>query len=85
MKKGVKKGTAQPDAALAKRIGFETANRHPDVIKSHVFEAKVEDALCGPIFSEVGKRCASYLNIPPDEIAPLPGSPSPLVAAGGSH
>jgi lysyl-tRNA synthetase class 2 len=37
-------------AALAKRIGFETANRHPDVIKSHVFEAKVEDALCGPIF-----------------------------------
>jgi hypothetical protein len=42
-------------------------------------------ALCGPIFSEIGKRCASYLNIPPDEIAPQPGSPSPLVAAGGSY
>ncbi len=37
-------------AALARQIGLETANRHPDVIKSAVFEAKVEDALTGPIF-----------------------------------
>jgi lysyl-tRNA synthetase class 2 len=36
--------------ALAKKIGFETANRHPDVIKNALFEAKVEDALTGPIF-----------------------------------
>ena len=35
---------------LARQIGFETANRHADVIKSEVFEAKVEDALRGPIF-----------------------------------
>ncbi|HEY1066000.1 MAG TPA: lysine--tRNA ligase [Pirellulales bacterium] len=35
---------------VAKKIGFETAGKHPDVIKSEVFEEKVEDALIGPIF-----------------------------------
>ena len=37
-------------AKLAESIGFETAGRHPDVIKSDVFEEKVEDALEGPVF-----------------------------------
>ena len=37
-------------ARLASEIGFETAGKHPDVIKSEVFEERVEDALCGPIF-----------------------------------
>jgi lysyl-tRNA synthetase class 2 len=36
--------------ALAEKIGFDTAGKHPDVIKSEVFEEKVEDALTGPIF-----------------------------------
>jgi len=36
--------------ALAKKIGFDTADKHPDVIKNEVFEEKVEDALEGPIF-----------------------------------
>jgi len=36
--------------ALAEQIGFETAGKHADVIKSEVFEEKVEDALEGPIF-----------------------------------
>jgi lysyl-tRNA synthetase class 2 len=35
---------------LAQQIGFDTAGRHPDVIKNEVFEAKVEDVLAGPIF-----------------------------------
>lgn len=35
---------------LADEIGFDTAGKHPDVIKSEVFEEKVEDALIGPIF-----------------------------------
>jgi lysyl-tRNA synthetase, class II len=47
-------GVAATDAAaiakLAKSLDIETNNRHPDVIKSDVFEAKVEDALAGPIF-----------------------------------
>ena len=37
-------------AKLAESLGIETAGRHPDVIKNEVFEAKVEDALIGPIF-----------------------------------
>ncbi len=35
---------------LAERIGFDTAGKHPDVIKNFVFEEKVEDVLDGPIF-----------------------------------
>ena len=37
-------------AELARSLHIETAGRHPDVIKSDVFEEKVEDALIGPIF-----------------------------------
>jgi lysyl-tRNA synthetase, class II len=35
---------------FAERVGLETAGKHPDVVKSEVFEAKVEDALAGPVF-----------------------------------
>ncbi len=35
---------------LADEIGFETEGKHPDVIKSEVFEERVEDELVGPIF-----------------------------------
>jgi lysyl-tRNA synthetase class 2 len=35
---------------LATSLGLETAGKHLDVVKSEVFEAKVEDALAGPIF-----------------------------------
>lgn len=35
---------------FAKSIGLETAGKHPDVIKSEVFEAKIEKALVGPVF-----------------------------------
>jgi len=47
---GVDGDDAAGIAALAAKLGFETVNRHPDVLKSEVFEAKVEDALAGPIF-----------------------------------
>ena len=43
----------QDHAAIAKyaaTLGIATTGRHPDVVKSDVFEAKVEDALIGPIF-----------------------------------
>ncbi len=47
-------GVAADDAAavkaLAEKIGLETAGKHEDVIKNEVFEAKVEDALVGPVF-----------------------------------
>jgi lysyl-tRNA synthetase, class II len=35
---------------LADDIGLETAGKHPDVIKSEVFEQRVEDQLMGPVF-----------------------------------
>ena len=37
-------------AAVAARHEIETAGRHPDVIKSELFEATVEKTLSGPIF-----------------------------------
>lgn len=37
-------------AALATEIGLDTPGKHPDVIKSFVFEERVEKALVGPIF-----------------------------------
>ena len=36
--------------AFAQKIGLDTDGKHPDVIKSEVFEEKVEDSLVGPIF-----------------------------------
>jgi lysyl-tRNA synthetase class 2 len=35
---------------LARTLGIETDGVHPDVIVNGVFEAKVEDALAGPVF-----------------------------------
>ena len=37
-------------ARLAAQHGIATAGRHPDVIKSELFEQQVEDALEGPVF-----------------------------------
>ena len=47
-------GLAPDDAAgiakLAEKLGFNAAGKHPDVVKSFVFEEKVEDALTDPVF-----------------------------------
>jgi lysyl-tRNA synthetase, class II len=45
----------QPDdaagiAKVAEQIGFNTVGKHPDVVKSFVFEEKVEEALTDPTF-----------------------------------
>jgi lysyl-tRNA synthetase class 2 len=37
-------------AAAAAAAGIETAGRHPDVVKSELFEATVEKTLSGPVF-----------------------------------
>jgi lysyl-tRNA synthetase class 2 len=36
--------------ALAEKIGFDIAGKHPDVIKSEIFDEAVEDQLTGPVF-----------------------------------
>lgn len=37
-------------AAMASSLGIDPTGKHPDVVKSEVFEEKVEDSLVGPIF-----------------------------------
>jgi lysyl-tRNA synthetase class 2 len=47
---GVAANDQEAIRALAEKIGFNTAGVHPDVIKSEVFEERVEARLDGPIF-----------------------------------
>lgn len=47
---GIDPNDAPAVAAYADQIGFDTAGKHPDVIKNEVFEEKVEDQLTGPVF-----------------------------------
>jgi cell division protein FtsI (penicillin-binding protein 3) len=71
-------------------IGFFPAD-NPEVCISIVMDSPKEGghafggALCGPVFHDIAQRCASYLNIAPDENLQQPNSPPTLVAAGGSH
>jgi cell division protein FtsI/penicillin-binding protein 2 len=89
-----KTGTAQKvvdgkyanDRFVVSFIGFFPAD-NPQICISIVMDSPKEGghafggALCGPIFSEIGRRCASYMNIPPDEISPQPGSPADVASA----
>lgn len=47
---GVKADDAAAVSAFATSHGLDTAGKHPDVIKSEVFEEYVEDRLVGPVF-----------------------------------
>lgn len=47
---GVDPHDAPAVAAYAARMGFDPSQKHPDVVKSFVFEERVEDALVGPVF-----------------------------------
>jgi cell division protein FtsI/penicillin-binding protein 2 len=82
-----KTGTAQKvvdgkysnDKFVVSFIGYFPAD-HPELCISIVVDAPKEGsrsyggAICGPIFSEIGRRCASYLNIPPDNLSSSPGA-----------
>lgn len=71
-------------------IGFFPAD-NPQICISIVMDSPKEGgrafggALCGPVFHNVAERCASYLNIPPDENLQPHNSPQPLMAAGVSR
>ena len=47
---GVDPDDTQSLVKLAEQLELEPAGKHPDVVKNEVFEAKVEDALVGPVF-----------------------------------
>ncbi|HUC85672.1 MAG TPA: penicillin-binding protein 2 [Candidatus Acidoferrales bacterium] len=75
-------------------IGFFPAD-DPQLCISIVMDEPKEGyyggLVCGPVFREVAERCASYLNIPPDQNVPPPSLPSPdsppimATAQGGSQ
>jgi cell division protein FtsI/penicillin-binding protein 2 len=66
-------------------IGFFPAD-NPEICISIVMDSPKEGgrafggALCGPVFHQIAERCASYLNIPPDEKLQMQNAP--LVATG---
>jgi lysyl-tRNA synthetase class 2 len=47
---GADPNDAEAVRAVARRIGLDTAGKHPDVLKSEVFEKQVEERLTGPVF-----------------------------------
>jgi lysyl-tRNA synthetase class 2 len=50
MHTGIDPGSAGAVADYASEIGFDVQGKHPDVVKSLVFEERVEDSLQGPVF-----------------------------------
>ena len=68
-------------------IGFFPADK-PELCISVVIDSAKEGGrafggtLCAPVFSEIGKRCASYFNIPPDQ---LPAASNAPLAAATAH
>ena len=66
-------GTYATDKFFASFIGFFPADS-PQVCISIVMDEPKEGyyggQVCGPVFREVAERCASYLNIPPDQNLP---------------
>ena len=81
----VGKGGYLPDKYFASFIGFFPAD-NPQLCISVVMDEPKEGyyggQVCGPVFKEIAERCASYLNIPPDQNLPEPNAPPPLVATG---
>ena len=79
-------GTYSNEKFVITFIGFFPAS-DPQICISIVMDAPKEGghafggALCGPVFKEVADRCASYLNIPPDQNPVQPNSSHPIVAA----
>ena len=79
----VENGVYVHDKYVASFIGFFPAD-NPQICISIVMDEPKEGyyggQVCGPVFRDVAERCASYLNIPPDQTLPSPGTPQPLVA-----
>jgi cell division protein FtsI/penicillin-binding protein 2 len=83
----VENGAYVSDKYEASFIGFFPAE-NPQVCISIVMDEPKEGyyggKVCGPVFRDVAERIASYLNIPPDQIAPPPNAPQ-IITASRSH
>ncbi|HEY1790704.1 MAG TPA: penicillin-binding protein 2 [Verrucomicrobiae bacterium] len=77
----VENGAYVSNRFVASFIGFFPAD-NPQVCISIVMDDPTEGHfggdVCAPVFHDVAERCASYLNIPPDQ---LPGTPQILTAS----
>jgi cell division protein FtsI/penicillin-binding protein 2 len=84
----VENGTYAHGKYVASFIGFFPAD-DPQLCISIVMDEPKEGyyggQVCGPVFRDVAGRCASYLNIQPDQNLQAPDASQPLVAAGGVH
>jgi cell division protein FtsI/penicillin-binding protein 2 len=77
-------GTYVRGKYISSFIGFFPAD-NPQLCISIVMDEPKEGyyggQVCGPVFRDIAERCASYLNIPPDQNVPPPGALQPLAAA----
>ena len=79
-------GTYSNEKFVITFIGFFPAD-DPQICISIVMDAPKEGghafggALCGPVFKEIAERCASYLNVPPDQNLQTQNPPRPVVAS----
>ncbi|MGH7980046.1 MAG: peptidoglycan D,D-transpeptidase FtsI family protein, partial [Limisphaerales bacterium] len=83
----VENGAYVSNKYVASFIGFFPAD-NPQVCISIVMDDPQEGhyggEVCGPVFHEIAARCASYLNIPPDQNL-QPSDTAPMVAASRGH
>jgi cell division protein FtsI (penicillin-binding protein 3) len=81
----VENGAYVSDKYMASFIGFFPAD-NPQVCISIVMDEPKEGyyggLVCGPVFRDIAERCASYLNIPPDEN--MQNAPQIITAARSS-
>jgi cell division protein FtsI/penicillin-binding protein 2 len=82
----VENGTYASGKYISSFIGFFPAD-NPQLCISIVMDEPKEGyyggQVCGPVFCDVAERCASCLNIPPDQA--LPNGQQSLVASGATH
>jgi cell division protein FtsI/penicillin-binding protein 2 len=80
----VENGAYVSNKFVASFIGFFPAD-NPQVCISIVMDDPKEGyyggEVCGPVFREVAERCASYLNIPPDQNLQQQNAPQILTAS----
>ncbi len=84
----VENGAYVSDKYMASFIGFFPAD-NPQVCISIVMDEPKEGyyggLICGPVFKDVAERCASYLNIPPDQNLQQQQNAPEVVAAASAH
>jgi cell division protein FtsI/penicillin-binding protein 2 len=84
----VENGTYASNKYVSSFIGFFPAD-NPQVCISIVMDNPKEGyyggEVCGPVFHDIAERCASYLNIPPDQNLQQPGAPQILTASSDQN